>query len=224
MEMIDLGKGVKVCASDRSYFKCAVDKKDKMGNPVFVTVRVSGGKIPFPEGVSEMQRTVIRANMAQGPVMKTAEERYLEEAGTGQKASLYRDLVEKDIVTFFDENQGSEEKILLTTDQLSQLVSSRSDDDALGEIAELREQLEYMKNKNAELMGLIADAQNIKGVKHEPGSVDANIGGDAAGSVGQAGAEGDGDTAKAGAVGTGRPRGRKANKAADGGNEGSEER
>ena len=225
MEMIDLGKGVRVCATDRSYFKCLVEgKKDQLGNPVYVTLRVAGGKIPFTDGVSEMQRTVIRANMTSGPVLKTAEERAIEEAGSGQKAALYRDLVEKDIVTFFDENQGSEEKVLLTAGQLAELVESKSgtDDDLLGEIAELREQLEEMKNMNAELNGRLADAQNIKGVKHEQGSVDANTGRNAAGSVGQVGAEGDGDAAEAGPVRAGR--GRKANKAATGGDEGSEGR
>ena len=42
MEMIDLGKGVRVCATDRSYFKCLVEgKKDRLGNPVYVTLRVT---------------------------------------------------------------------------------------------------------------------------------------------------------------------------------------
>ena len=179
MIMTDLGRGVRVCVADRSYFKVRIPSNNNH------TVRVEKGKIPFNEEMTSAQREVIKANMGEAPSVKTAAERALEEIRTGEIPSLYKNLVNKDIVQFADEYIDGDELIQITASQLTELRESAgggSDDEILAELASMREQLDEYKNQIEERDGIIGrlEAKNDK-----PAVVSTDVGGNETGGDGE---------------------------------------
>ena len=220
MIFVDLGQGVKMCATDRSYFKVAIQDGGKVR---YQTVRVKENKLLNADDLTALQKTVIKTNAMKAPEMLPAEERALMSARDGNPAPQYRDVSEKDIVTFFEENAGSDEKVVLTVTQLADLVARRSQggDELLGEIAEGQEERDVLLNRIAELEGELANRDNIKVVKDGPVEAIGAVGGNAAGRVGEADSADAGAAAEVGTVRTKAPSRRKKKGAADGGNKGA---
>ena len=203
MVMIDLGRGVKVNAENRCYFK-VIDREGKT-----LTVRTDGGKVPFYESMTEEQRVVIKANLVKPAKRLTASERALEEAETGEPAARYRDMTDKDIVTFFNNSEDGEEIIRITAGQLAELVANKQgvNDEDTEEIAGLQEANEDLKNMISELEEKVSRLENERKVKDEQKSVDGSAGGNAAGTVGEIDTESASTRDKNGTSGTrGRPR------------------